>query len=218
MLVRDYMTKHPMMVEPEMRVLDAQRAMGENDVRHLPVVKQGKRLAGLVSRGRLLIHPAKLESLNVWEISRYVSDLKLKDVMVPAQDVIVIDKMAPLEEAARIMVNNKVRCLPVVDEDGNIEGIITKADLLAQLMEMLGARRSGIRVTVRMPNADGEAARLMHAVGAKGWKIPAICGVPSPRKPDMWDAMIKVRDASRQELIAVIEGLENHEIVDLRET
>ena len=47
MLVKDFMTRHPIMVSPEMAAAEAQRLMTENDVRHLPVVGDGKILKGL---------------------------------------------------------------------------------------------------------------------------------------------------------------------------
>jgi len=218
MLVKDYMTKHPMMVEPKMPIIEAQRYMGENDIRHLPVVGKGNRLVGLVSRERLLIQPATLDSLDVWEISRFLSELTLGDVMVPAKAVVTIGKEETIEEAARIMVRNKVGCLPVVDERGAVEGIITKTDLLAQLMEMLGARVSGVRVTVRMPNVVGETAKLICAVGSQGWRIPAFSSVPSPKNPDTWDAMIKIRDVAKEAVIDVVRQVKGHEIIDIRET
>jgi CBS-domain-containing membrane protein len=57
MLVKDYMTRHPLLAEPTMSIVEAQRYMGENNVRHLPVVGDGKRLLGLVTRQRLLVDP-----------------------------------------------------------------------------------------------------------------------------------------------------------------
>jgi CBS domain-containing protein len=57
MLVKDYMTRHPLMAEPTTSIIEAQRYMGENNVRHLPVVGDGKRLLGLVTRQSLLVQP-----------------------------------------------------------------------------------------------------------------------------------------------------------------
>ena len=82
MFVRDYMTRHPIMVEPAMPIVEAQGIMAETQVRHLPVAEQGKRLVGLITRERLRIPPADLGSLNVWEISRFLANMKVKDVMV----------------------------------------------------------------------------------------------------------------------------------------
>ena len=103
MLVKDYMTRHPLMAEPTMSIVEAQRYMGENNIRHLPVVGGGKRLLGLVTRQTLLADPGRLGSLDVWEITRYLSGLTLKDVMVKVKDVVTIDPDITMEEAARIM-------------------------------------------------------------------------------------------------------------------
>ena len=73
MLVKDYMTRHPIMIPPSMAAAEAQKIMSENKVRHLPVVGDGKRPLGLVTRQSLRIPPAELGSLNVWEITRFLS-------------------------------------------------------------------------------------------------------------------------------------------------
>jgi acetoin utilization protein AcuB len=216
MLVKDYMTKHPLMVQPTMPVIEAQRFMGENNIRHLPIVGKGKRLLGLASRQTLLVQPATLGSLNVWEITRFLSNLTIGDVMVKAEDVITIEKDATVEEAARIMVENKIGCLPVL-EDSIVVGIITEIDLLAQLMEMLATRVPGVRVTVRMPDQKGELAKLVSAISAQGWGILACGGSPAPKDPTKWDAVIKIRNVPQEEIVAALEKIEGQEIMDVRE-
>ena len=129
MFVRDYMTRHPMMAEPDMPAVDAQRLMTEARIRRLPVVGDGKRLLGLVTRQSLLVDPGKLGSLNMWDIASYLSGLTLKDVMLKAADVVTVGPDLTIEEAARIMVEKKIGCLPVL-EDGVVVGIITETDLL----------------------------------------------------------------------------------------
>lgn len=216
MLVKDYMTKHPLMVQPTMPVIEAQRFMGENNIRHLPIVGKGKRLLGLATRQTLLVQPATLGSLNVWEITRFLSNLTIGDVMVKAEDVITIEKDATVEEAARIMVENKIGCLPVL-EDSIVVGIITEIDLLAQLMEMLATRVPGVRVTVRMPDQKGELAKLVSAISAQGWGILACGGAPTPKDSTKWDAVIKIRNVPQEEIVAALEKVEGQEIVDVRE-
>ena len=216
MLVKDYMTRHPLMAEPTMSIVEAQRYMGENNIRHLPVVGDGKRLLGLVTRQTLLIEPGKLGSLDVWEIARTLSGLTLEDVMTRAEDVITTGPDITIEEAARIMVENKIGCLPVV-EKGIVTGIITEIDLLAHLMEMMATRIPGVRVTVRMPNVEGELAKLVGAISAQGWGILACGGAPAPKEPGKWDAVVKIRYVPKEEIVAVLEKVEGQEIVDVRE-
>jgi len=216
MLVKDYMTRHPLMAEPTMSIVEAQRYMGENNIRHLPVVGDGKRLLGLVTRQTLLIDPGRLGSLDIWEIARYLSGLTVKDVMTKAKDVIVVEPNITIEEAARIMVENKIGCLPVVEED-IVVGIITEIDLLAHLMEMMATRVPGVRVTVRMPNVKGELAKLVGAISAQGWGILACGGAPAPKEPGKWDAVVKIRYVPREEVVVALERIESQEIVDVRE-
>ena len=67
MLVKDYMSRHPFLLDEDSSIVDAQSYMREVHVRHLPVVGDGKRLVGLVTRETLMVEPGSLDSLNVWE-------------------------------------------------------------------------------------------------------------------------------------------------------
>jgi acetoin utilization protein AcuB len=216
MLVRDYMTKHPVLVEPAMSIVEAQSIMTEANIRHLPVVESGKRLIGLITRANLRIAPSELSSLNVWEITRFLSNMKVKDLMLKLREVITIDPDATIEEAAQIMVRKKLGCLPVVQE-GIVVGIITEVDLLAQLAEMMASRMEGVRVTIRMPDRRGELAKLVSAINAQGWGITALGGAPSPRDAARWDAVAKIRSVTIEEVVAALEQIPDMEIVDVRE-
>jgi acetoin utilization protein AcuB len=217
MLVKDYMTRHPIMIEPSMRVADAQKLMSENQIRHLPVIGSGKRLLGLVTRQRLSIPPEKLSSLDVWEITRYLSNLTASDVMVKGPDLRTIAPDATLEEAADVLIRNKVSGLPVT-EDGIVVGILTETDLLIELQNLLGAVDSGWRVVMRVPDRDGEFRKLVRAISDKGWGIMAMGSVRTPKQPDRWDIILKVRHCTRDALMTVLEKIEDQQIVDLRET
>jgi acetoin utilization protein AcuB len=216
MFVKDYMTRHPVMVEPTMSVVEAQGIMAETKVRHLPVTGSGKQLAGLVTRERMRIPPTELASLNVWEITRLLSNLAVKDVMVKAEDVITIEPDATLEDAAQVMVENKIGGLPVLEE-GVVVGIITEIDLMVQLGDLLGGRVSGVRVTVRVPDRIGEFAKITSAIASQGWGIYASGGVPAPKRPGYWDCVVKVQDVPKDELVAVLEKIEGQELIDVRE-
>ena len=216
MLVKDYMTRHPIMIPPSMAAAEAQKIMSENKVRHLPVVGDGKRPLGLVTRQSLRIPPAELGSLNVWEITRFLSELKVKDIMVPAKELSTIGPDATLEEAAQVMADNRYGCLPVVEEDV-VVGIITETDLLLQLADLLGGYIPGVRATVRLPGKIGGYAKIISAISAKGWGMYATGSVRAPKREGYWDIVLKVRDVSKDELLDVLGQLAECEIVDVRE-
>src|SRR5262245_19593285 len=139
MLVKDYMTRHPIMVEPGRRVVEVQRLMVENNIRHLPVIGDGKRLLGLVTRQRLAIRPEQVSSMDVWELTNYMSDLTIAKVMISGEDLRTIGPNATIEEAADIMITNKISGVPVVESGNIVAGIITETDLLIELRNLLGA-------------------------------------------------------------------------------
>ena len=216
MFVRDYMTKHPVMVEPTMSIMEAQGIMAEAKVRHLPIAEHGKRLVGLITRERLRIPPADLGSLNVWEMTRFLSNLRVLDVMVKAKDVITIDPGATIEEAAQTMARHRIGCLPVLEE-GIVMGIITEQDMLINLSELLGGNVSGVRATVRVPDRNGEFAKITAAMAARGWGVYASGGLPTPKRPGYWDIVIKVRNVSKEALVPVLESIEGQELIDVRQ-
>jgi acetoin utilization protein AcuB len=217
MLVKDYMTRHPIMITPETPAAEAQKIMFENKIRHLPVIGDGKRLLGLITRDRLSIPPSELGSLDVWEISRLLSNLQVRDVMLKRDELITINQDATLEEAAQQMLTHKVGCLPVTEEEIVI-GIITENDLLSELSNLLGGKVEGVRATIRVPDRIGEFAKVTSAITSKGWGIYASGGLPSPKQPGYWDLVVKVRNVSQDEVAALLEGIEGQELIDIRVT
>ncbi len=217
MFIKDYMTRHPVMIDPHASIVEAQGIMAETHVRHLPVVEEGKRLIGLITQETLRVPPTQLTSLNVWEITRFLSNLTVRDVMIKGRAVMTIDPDATIEEGARSMVENKIGCLPVL-EGGIVVGIITDVDVMAHLTEMMASRLLGVRTTVSMArNTAGELAKLVAAVAAQGWGIEALGGAPAPRDPDKWHAVIKIRDVHKEKVAAVLGNIPGQEIIDIRE-
>lgn len=230
MFVKDFMTRHPVMVDPEMSLVEAQGIMAEAELRHLPVVEQGKRLAGLITPSKLRILPSSLGSLNIWEISRYLNRLKVKDVMIKRPDVITVTPNVTLEEAARIMASHRVDCLPVLEDDSSdraepgataggsfVVGLITDTDMMARLVDLLGGGAHGVRIAIRVPDRQGEFAKITSAIAAQGWGIYASGGIAAPRHPGFWDCVVKVRNVPADRLVEVLQQIPEHEILDVRE-
>jgi acetoin utilization protein AcuB len=217
MLVKDYMTRHPIMVEASRRVIEAQRLMAESNISHLPVVGDGKRLLGLVTRERLSIRPELFDSMSVWELTDYLGRLTVGQVMLPASGLPVVGPEDTLEDAAGAIIAYQSAGLPVV-EDGVVVGIITETDLLIELRNLLGAIDPGWRVVVRVPDQMGEFRKLVQVISAKNWGIMAMGCVRAPRRAGFWDIVIKVRYCGREELLAALGSIVGQEVIDIRET
>lgn len=218
MLVRDCMTRHPILVSPSTPLSTAQQLMAENNVRHLPVVEDGKQLVGLLTRSALAMNADMLGSLNVWEITRSLGALTAKNAMIKRAKVQVITPQRSVERAAGFMLDTKVGCLPVIEDEKSrvVIGIVTATDMLRSLQEMLGLPGSGVRVTIRMQNKRGEFNRLMSVLGQTDWCVMGIGTFPVRKEPTLYNTVIKISDVDEQEVRALFETVDGQEIVDLR--
>lgn len=216
MLVKDSMTRHPIMVAPSVRATEAQRIMTENKVHHLPVVGDGKRLIGLVTRSRLALKGDAMGSLNVWEISRYISDLSVKELMHPRKRVQVVAPDCTIEYAARMMTDHRIGCLPVVEDADVVVGIITEVDVMMAFQEMMGLPFAGVRVTMRMSDQPGEFNKLMLIVAEQGWGVMGVGSFHTPRRQNSYDLVLKLPHVTLEEVRSALAQVENQEIVDIR--
>jgi acetoin utilization protein AcuB len=201
MFVKERMTKQPVVAAPDMSVPDALNQMRQQRIRRLPVVDKGGRLVGIVS-DRDLLHasPSPATSLSVWEITYLLSKVLLKDVMT--SKVITVNGDTPLEDAARIMADNKIGGLPVVD-DGALVGIITETDLFKVFVELLGARDRGVRVTLSVPNTPGQLAGVTRSIADRGGNIIAIAELAAADRANR-QVMVKASGISRDEMVAAL--------------
>jgi len=169
MLVRERMTAHPVTVTPETSLHDALRAMREAKVRRLPVLGKAGKLVGIVLEKDLLYaSPSPATSLSVYELNYLVSKITVNELMT--RDVVTVSEDCPLEEAARIMVDNNISGLPVMRGD-TLVGMITESDLFKIFLELLGARTMGMRVTIKVPESKGVLAKLTQALADNGANI-----------------------------------------------
>jgi acetoin utilization protein AcuB len=216
MLVKDWMTPQPLIViAPDTPITEAQRLMQDHKIRHLPVVTDQHNLVGLVTRETLLqAIPWSAASLSALETQYILSKVKVSKVMI--RDVITITEDVAVEEAARIMVDHKFGCLPVL-RSGNLVGIITDIDLLSITMEMLGARQPGLRLSVTVPHRVGEMARLSSAIAGIGGNLTAFCSWEGIQGPERLGVILKVDQVSKEQLVTAVKKLAEVEILHVRE-
>jgi acetoin utilization protein AcuB len=165
MLVGERMSHPVISVLPSMPINEALNLMHREHIRRTPVIKDGK-LVGIVSDKDLLnASPSQVTSLSVWELNYLISKITVRDVMTTK--VLTVQEDTPIEEAARIMVDNKIGGLPVM-RGQNVIGIITETDLFKIFLELMGAREMGVRVTALVPEKPGELAELTRVISSAG--------------------------------------------------
>lgn len=213
MFVKDQMTPHPITITADSSILAAQRIMKENNVRHLPVLNKTGALVGLVTRTSLeQVRPSKLTTLSIYELSYQLDKITVRDAMV--RKVVTVGEDVPIEQAARLMLEHKIGSLPVLRGE-RLVGIITDTDLMRTMLELLGARQPGVRLTLKVPDTAGELARVTAAIAAEHGDIGAMGTLPSD-EPLKWWVVLKVRYMDRDCLVAAIKGLPEVELLDVR--
>ena len=169
MLVGERMTRNPVMITEDTSVDDALHLMRERKVRRFPILDKAGHLIGIVSDKDLLhAAPSPASTLSVYEMRYLLAKLTVKKVM--SSPVITVGPDTPVEVAARTMADNKIGGLPVL-EGGKLVGIITETDIFKILLELMGARTSGLRVTVSLPDRKGNLAKLTQALADRDANI-----------------------------------------------
>ena len=161
MLVEGRMSRPVISISPDMPIHDARNLFKTEQIRRAPVVKNGK-LVGIVSDQDLIdATPSRATTLSVWELNYLISKITVNDVMT--KEVITINEDTPIEQAARIMADNKIGGLPVMRE-GKVVGMITETDLFKVFLELMGARDNGIRVTALVDDEPGVLEKITDAI------------------------------------------------------
>lgn len=214
MLVKRVMTKKPIFVQPDNNINEVRSIMEKEKVGHIPVLDKSSALVGLITRKDIAkAEPSAATSLNVYEISHLLSKLTVKDVM--EKNVISVDENEVAEEAARIMADRAIGCLPVM-RGKLLVGIITDTDMFHVFVKALGARDTGVRITCNIKEKPGQLAKLTHAIAEKGGNIVAFI---TSEGDDISSRRItlKIQGVSLEEIRDIIQSFPDMECEDIRE-
>jgi acetoin utilization protein AcuB len=156
------MMRNPVWVDENDSMKKAMDLLKDREIRHLPVLKDGEKLVGIVTeRDIKQASPSPATALEIREIYYLLDKVKVKQIMT--RRPYTVSASAPIEEAALIMREKKIGCLPVV-EDGRLVGILTETDILDAFIESMGVSGPGYRVELALPNRPGmlyEVLKLM---------------------------------------------------------
>ncbi|MGW2183198.1 CBS domain-containing protein [Streptomyces sp. NPDC001732] len=133
--VNDVMTEAVVTVTPATEFKEIADAMERWQVTAVPVVEDGDRVVGVVSEADLLpkeeFHdypPGMIDHMRRLGDTAKAGSVRAEELMT--SPAITIEPGAPLPQAARLMADRRVKRLPVVDADGRLKGIVSRADLL----------------------------------------------------------------------------------------
>jgi acetoin utilization protein AcuB len=156
-VVADVMTRSVVTLFEEDDLENIDEAMERFRFRHVPVVDNGK-LVGLVTRANLRgISSSSLDPTGPKRDEEVRKRLFVRDVMTT--NVRTAHPETSLREAARLMRDAKVGCLPVVEHDDRLVGIITSTDMLDLISTWLDSDVPRGRLPIPRPRPRHEATR-----------------------------------------------------------
>ncbi|TQV77001.1 CBS domain-containing protein [Aliikangiella marina] len=134
--VAEFMSPSPTTLTRFNSLADARKTMAENGFRHIPIVDEVDGLVGLVSQGNILAHGGTSQNyLEPEEQAKIESGTLLADIMV--SQVTSVTENFNIADAARLIHQTKFGCLPVVDENNQVTGIITAHDFVSITLQLL---------------------------------------------------------------------------------
>lgn len=149
MQAKDIMSREVITVTKDTTVNEAARLLTEKGISGIPVVEEGNKVIGMVTEGDLIFQDRKLDPPAFIEILGAVIYLKdpnkyleafrkmiatrVEDIMTAK--VVSVREDTSVEEIATLMIEKKVNRLPVLNEGGELVGIVSRQDLVKSLIK-----------------------------------------------------------------------------------
>jgi acetoin utilization protein AcuB len=207
MLVKNWMTKNVVTIGEDESMPAAMNLMKEHNIRMLPVLTGGK-LAGVVSDTDLKRASASDATLlDVHELLYLLSKITVRDIMT--KKPVTVPENYTVEETAELLTANKISGAPVVNDAGDVVGIITRDDLFNVLMSVSGFGKKGVQFAFLLPDTSGSIKNLTDVLRAHEGRIASILGTYENAPAGSRIVYIRIYDLERDSLPALMEELKS---------
>jgi acetoin utilization protein AcuB len=140
-VLADLMTRQLIAIGEDEALGDLEGGMKRFRFRHLPVVSEGKKLVGLISRSDFL-HALLGTAPDGTPLADKV-DATTTARAIMRRKLITARVDTSIEAACRVMLQEKLACLPVVTEDATLVGIVTETDFIKLTRDLIERRSEG---------------------------------------------------------------------------
>lgn len=159
MFVKLWMTSNVLSVTSNQPIAEVEQLMRQHRIRRVPVMDEG-RLVGIISREDLFrAMPSIFDPSISPEHLEQAGRLTAATIMTPSP--ITVDPATPLEEAALLMRTHKFGSLMVV-QNGQVVGIITETNIFDAFLEILGAKKEGARIELKVDRSQQAFYAMMQ--------------------------------------------------------
>jgi acetoin utilization protein AcuB len=172
MLVKYWMKKDVVTVDADSSMNKAISLMKTERPILLPVLKKGK-LVGVLTDGDLKKASAsEATALEVHELAYLLSRIKVSDIMTPT--VITVPPDFTLEEAAAQLLIHDISGMPVVDDGGEIVGVISQREIFLALITLSGFGKKGMQLALEVEDRPGSIKEVTDVIRSYGGRLVSI--------------------------------------------
>ncbi len=172
MLVKNWMNRQVITVNAADTMLDATRALKEHDIRMLPVMRDGNLVGVVTDRDIKRASASDATSLEAHELLYIIANIKIDEIMT--RDPITVSHDHTVEEAAEILLKNKISGAPVVGAAGELMGIITQTDIFRVLISLTGVGKRGIQFAFKLADRPGSIKEVADIIRSYGGRMTSI--------------------------------------------
>jgi acetoin utilization protein AcuB len=181
MLVRHFMTRSPITLNPDKSCGDALQTLRRNRIRRAPVVKDDAVVGIISERDLLRVLPGTVAQSSS-EAGKAGMDTPVGQVM--KKELKTLHPNDHLDSAARLMLQHKIGGIPVIEND-KLQGIITESDIFKAIWKILSAD-TGTRIIFEIPGGSKAASPdYMSMCEIHGCRAHAFLRFPRPQSGDI---------------------------------
>ncbi len=173
MLVKYWMSKPPITIDVNAFIKEADELLKKNRIRQLPVLEDGKLVGFLTDKDLKRVAPSEASRLEyIGELYDMITKVQIKDVMTKNPITIPFDY--PIDKAAGVFVDNKLSGAPVVDNEGQLVGVITQTDIFRLLVSFTGVNKPGVQLGFELEDRAGSIKEVTDIVRKYGCRMLSI--------------------------------------------
>ena len=204
MLVGNWMTKDVISVDVNDSMQDAARLIRKHKIKRLPVMEKGKLVGIVTDRDLKTASASEVTTLEIHELLFLLSEIKISDIMT--KDPITIPLDYTIDEAAQILLEHKLSGAPVVDDEGQVAGVITQTDIFRVLVLFTGVKKAGIQFAFQLEDRPGSIKEVSDIMRNYGCLLVSILSGQDVQA-GYRRVYIRVRDCDPERLEELEEGL-----------
>ncbi len=174
MFVSERMSTALITIGPDFTIAEARSKMSTHSIRHLPVVDNEGELVGIVTdRDMRDAMPSTLvKKSNYEETVAKIMNYLVSDIMT--RDPITIYGYFTIQDALLVIQKKKVGALPVIDEEGNLIGLLSTRDLLTSFVNVMGINEQGSLLCILAQDKPGQMKKIVDIVAQENISMGSI--------------------------------------------